>query len=64
MSVRHLPREIKDLKNEWVAISSDWTRVAGHGETPEAALAQAAAADELYPTLIFIPETWPEVQIV
>lgn len=53
----------KDLTNilrpyagQWVALSSDQQRVAGHGPTPEVALKQAHKKGERNPILMGAPD--------
>ena len=41
--------------NQWVALSSDQTRVAGSGDTPASAIEDAIRKGENHPILMFAP---------
>ncbi len=56
-----LPDEAAALKEEWAALTQD-NKLAGHGRTPEAAIADAAAAGHGNVTLMWIPDEWPGVR--
>jgi hypothetical protein len=49
-----------NYKNEWVAVSGDFQRVVGHGQTPEEATDQADQAGEEHAILFFMPSRWPD----
>lgn len=56
---RDLTKLLKPYPGEWIALSSDGQRVAGHGPTPEEALKQARKKRERNPVLMGAPEkTW------
>ena len=56
---KDLTKLLRPYGGEWVALSSDGQRVAGHGPTPEAALKQAHKKGERNPILMGAPEkTW------
>jgi hypothetical protein len=63
MPTREFPPELKNYRLEWVAISRE-ERVVGHGPRPEDALSQAETAGHKDVTLMFVPEEWPQVQIL
>ena len=64
MPVIQLPQEAQNYKRQWVALSSDFSRVVGHGPTPEEALKSAGEAGEQDAVLLYIPEEWPQTLIV
>jgi len=53
---RDLTKILRPFGGEWVALSSDQQRVAGHGPTPEAALKQAHKKGERNPILMGAPD--------
>lgn len=53
---KDLTKLLHPYRGEWVALSSDGQRVAGHGSTPEAALKQARKKGEKNPILMGAPE--------
>ncbi len=53
---KDLTKLLRPYGGEWVALSSDGQRVAGHGPTPEAALKQAHKKGEKDPILMGAPE--------
>lgn len=64
MPVKCLPEAAQLYKDEWVALSHDESRVAGHGKTPEEAIRAAEDAGERKWILIFMPAKWPDILIV
>ncbi len=64
MPIKDLPADAQRHKGEWVALSSDETRVVGHGKTPEIALKMAKEGGEVDPILVFIPESWPRMLVI
>lgn len=52
----NLTKILRPYHGEWVALSSDGQRVAGHGPSPEMALRQAKKKGERDPILIGAPE--------
>lgn len=56
---KDLTKLLRPYGGEWVALSSDGRRVAGHGPTPETALKQAHKKRGKDPILMGAPEkTW------
>ena len=56
---KDLTKLLRPYGGEWVALSSDGQRVAGHGPTPKVALKQAYKKRERNPILMGAPEkTW------
>lgn len=53
---KNLTKLLRPYGGEWVALSADGQRVAGHGSTPEAALKQAHKKGEKNPILMGAPE--------
>ncbi len=53
---KDLTKLLRPYQGEWVALSSDGRRVAGHGATPEVALKQAHKKGEKDPILMGAPE--------
>jgi hypothetical protein len=51
-----LTRLLAPYKGEWVALSSDETRILGHGKTIEETLALAKGKEEARPLLIKVPD--------
>ena len=51
-----LTRLLAPYKGEWVALSSDETRMLGHGKTIEEALTLARGKEEGRPLLIKVPD--------
>jgi hypothetical protein len=61
MPVIHLPEEALNYKNQWVAFSSDFLRVVGHGPTAKEAHDDALESGEEHAVLFYIPKKWPDL---
>lgn len=53
---KDLTKILRPYSGEWVALSADGQRLAGHGPTPEVALKQAHKKGERNPILMGAPD--------
>ncbi len=59
-----LPEETRLYKKQWVTLTPDFSKVVGHGKTPDEALKCAKKSGEAHPFLLYIPDEWPETLVV